>query len=207
MQPWLAPWRSRRTLRRCFLLFTRRFSPRTVGISVLAHPTQNLFAQILPIIPPAPHRTAPCRAARLTETLQRQKKEKRKRDKTRFALITLSHAVSSKVSAAHSTNNGVQQTEKARRYWISIKPSRRTACPRRDCVSSAQNAALDGNARGLNLITALDNVHFSLPKRGLGRGNGGDPVTNASITLTSCSSDGYSNFPFIYRCAGRMDDD
>lgn len=124
--PWLAPWRSRRTLRRCFLLFTQRFSPRTVGISVLAHPTQNLFAQILPIIPPAPHHTTPHRATRLTETLQRQKK-KRKRDKTRFALITLSHAVSSKVSAAHSTNNDVQQTEKARRYWISIKPSRRTA--------------------------------------------------------------------------------
>lgn len=44
-------WRPCRLLGGRFLLFAKGFSLRTVGILVLAHPTQNLFAQIFPIIP------------------------------------------------------------------------------------------------------------------------------------------------------------
>lgn len=51
---------------------------------------------------------------------------------------------------------------------------------------------------GLNLIMALDNVHFSLLQCRLKCTGGGwrDPVTKPSITPTFRSSDGYSNFPF-----------
>lgn len=80
------PWHSYRLLRGCFLLFTKGFSLRTVGILVLAHPTQNLFAQIFPII---------------LQTIVWQKHF----NKMRFCLVTLSYTVTSKVSPAHSTNN------------------------------------------------------------------------------------------------------
>ena len=59
---------------------------------------------------------------------------------------------------------------------------------------------------GLNLIIAGDNVLLT-PETQTYVENAEDPVTNASITLTLCWSDGYSNFPFIYRCAGWMNDD
>lgn len=75
-----------RLLRGRFLLFTKDFSRRTVGIWVLAHPTQNLFAQISPII---------------LQTIVWQKHF----NKMRFCLVTLSYTVTSKVSPAHSTNN------------------------------------------------------------------------------------------------------
>lgn len=79
-------WDSYRLLRGHFLLFTKGFSLRTVGILVLAHPTQNLFAQIFPII---------------LQTIVWQKHF----NKMRFCLVTLSYTVTSKVSPAHSVNN------------------------------------------------------------------------------------------------------
>lgn len=110
------PWHSRPSLRRCFLLFTRRFSPRTVGISVLAHPTQNLFAQILLIIPPAPRRPLD----RNTSTTEK------KRNKTRFALVTLSHAVSSSVGGPlHQWRRPTKR--KSSEILDFHTPSRRTA--------------------------------------------------------------------------------
>lgn len=88
-----APWHSRRLLRRRFLLFTKGFSLRTVGILVLAHPTQNLFAQIFPII---------------LQTTVWQKHL----SKMRFCLVTLSYTVTSKVSPAHSMNNKSNKPKK-----------------------------------------------------------------------------------------------
>ncbi len=82
-----ALWHSLRLLRgHLHLLFTKGFSLRTVGILVLAHPTQNLFAQIFPII---------------LQTIVWQKHF----NKMRFCLVTLSYTVTSKVSPAHSMNN------------------------------------------------------------------------------------------------------
>lgn len=139
-------WHSYRLLRGHFLLFTKGFSLRTVGILVLAHPTQNLFAQIFPII---------------LQTIVWQKHF----NKMRFCLVTLSYMVTSKVSPAHSMNN---KSNKPKSLMILDfhKPS--AGCLLTGIVYHPLKMLALMEMCRLNLIMALDNVHFSLLKHWLG---------------------------------------